>query len=351
MASSVFCLFVLSLALISAQASKSDSLIKSVVENTGDAPLYKESIVDHINSLNAGWTAGFNERVHNLNKKAYKGLLGTFLTPPPNVLPWVKVHKHPKYSNLPASFDARERWSYCPTISEIRDQGHCGSCWAFGAVEALTDRFCVHGNESVSLSTNDLVSCCGFLCGDGCNGGWPYKAWRYFVRKGVVTSNCQPYFDKEGCGHPGCSPVFPTPKCFKGCVDDEVWGTSKHYAQDAYVVGPNQEEIKAELFLNGPVEVDFTVYEDFTYYKTGVYRHVYGGVDGGHAVKLVGWGTTDDGIDYWIIANSWNKSWGEDGFFRILRGVNECGIEADVVAGLPAIQKKRDAEKSDVEVV
>ena len=72
---------------------------------------------------------------------------------------------------------------------------------------------------------------------------------------------CQPYFDAEGCGHPGCSPVYPTPRCFKSCIDDELWGTSKHYAQSAYLVGPNQEEIKTELYLNGPLEVDFTVFE------------------------------------------------------------------------------------------
>lgn len=55
---------------------------------------------------------------------------------------------------------------------------------------------------------------------------------------------------------------------------------------------------------------------------------------GGHAVKIIGWGTDEkSGLDYWLVANSWNDSWGENGFFRILRGVNECGIEAQVVAG------------------
>ena len=92
----------------------------------------------------------------------------------------------------------------------------------------------------------------------------------------------------------------------------------------------------AEVYRNGPVEVAFSVYEDFAHYKSGVYKHVKGDVLGGHAVKLIGWGTTNDGEDYWLLANQWNISWGDDGYFMIRRGTNECGIEEDVVAGLPS---------------
>lgn len=74
------------------------------------------------------------------------------------------------------------------------------------------------------------------------------------------------------------------------------------------------------------------MYADFPTYRKGVYQHVTGQELGGHAVKIVGWGV-EDGKDYWLVANSWNKYWGLDGFFKILRGVNECGIEGDVSAG------------------
>lgn len=84
---------------------------------------------------------------------------------------------------------------------------------------------------------------------------------------------------------------------------------------------------------NGPVEVAFDVYEDFLSYKSGVYSHVSGGSVGGHAVKMIGWGT-ENGSDYWIIANSWNNAWGDNGFFKILRGSDECSIEDSVVAGM-----------------
>ena len=66
---------------------------------------------------------------------------------------------------------------------------------------------------------------------------------------------------------------------------------------------------------------------------SGVYQHKTGGFLGGHAVKILGWGT-ESGKDYWLVANSWNPSWGDKGFFKILRGHNECGIEGEIVAGM-----------------
>ncbi|CAN6469566.1 unnamed protein product [Victoria cruziana] len=92
----------------------------------------------------------------------------------------------------------------------------------------------------------------------------------------------------------------------------------------------------AEVYKNGPVETSFVVYEDFAYYKSGVYKHVSGESIGNHAVKLIGWGTTEEGEDYWLVANSWNSDWGDNGFFKIKRGTNECHFEEDVVAGTPS---------------
>ncbi|XP_016121449.1 cathepsin B-like, partial [Sinocyclocheilus grahami] len=86
-----------------------------------------------------------------------------------------------------------------------------------------------------------------------------------------------------------------------------------------------------ELFKNGPVEAAFTVYEDFLHYKSGVYQHVSGSVLGGHAIKILGWGE-ENSVPYWLAANSWNTDWGDNGFFKILRGEDHCGIESEIVA-------------------
>jgi len=85
------------------------------------------------------------------------------------------------------------------------------------------------------------------------------------------------------------------------------------------------------------VETAFTVYTDFANYVGGIYHHVKGSMEGGHAVRIVGWGV-EKGNKYWKVANSWNPYWGEKGYFRIKRGGSECGIE-DGVAFSPATAK------------
>jgi cathepsin B len=85
---------------------------------------------------------------------------------------------------------------------------------------------------------------------------------------------------------------------------------------------------------NGPVEGALTVYEDFPTYKSGVYQHVHGKALGGHAIRILGWGV-EDGTPYWLIANSWNSDWGDNGYIKILRGKDHCGIESQITAGLP----------------
>lgn len=261
----------------------------------------------------------------------------------------IKYHKI-RSTAIPSSFDARAQWPNCPTIKEIRDQGSCGSCWAFGAVEAISDRICIHsdGNVNAHISAEDLLSCCGFMCGMGCNGGMPDSAWQYWVDSGLVTGGnwnsnegCQPY-QIEACEHhvngsrPPCSGEGKTPKCEKKCIDGypKTYQEDKYHGKTSYGVSKKVEQIQTELLTNGPTEVAFTVYEDFLSYKSGVYKHVTGSPLGGHAVKMIGWGI-ENSQPYWLLANSWNTDWGDNGFFKILRGSDECGIESEVVAGLP----------------
>ncbi|KAM5558547.1 cathepsin B-like protease 2 [Rosa sericea] len=310
---------------------------KPLSQSKLQSPVLQDSIIKEINeNPEAGWQAAMSPRFSNYTVGEFMHLLGVKPIPKKELL-GVPIVSHPKSLKLPNNFDAREAWSQCTTIGRILDQGHCGSCWAFAAVEALSDRFCIQFGKNTSLSVNDLLACCGFMCGSGCDGGIPIYAWRYFVHHGVVTEECDPYFDQTGCSHPGCEPAYPTPKCIRKCVDgNQMWNQAKRYSVSAYRIHSDPHSIMAEIYKNGPVEVAFTVYEDFAYYKSGVYKHITGEVLGGHAVKLIGWGTTNAGEDYWLLANQWNRSWGDDGYFMIKRGTNECGIEEDVVAGLPS---------------
>jgi len=81
------------------------------------------------------------------------------------------------------------------------------------------------------------------------------------------------------------------------------------------------------------METSFNVYSDFMNYKSGIYKHTSGTLEGGHAVKILGWGV-EGGVNYWICANSWGTSWGEKGFFRIAYG--QCGIDSAVYGCTPS---------------
>jgi len=257
---------------------------------------------------------------------------------------------------IPPNFDSREKWPSCASIREIRDQGSCGSCWAFGAVEAMTDRYCIatKGNSQFRYSADNMVACCGILslCGFGCNGGFPSSAWRYWQKHGIVSGGpyasdegCQPY-EIAPCEHhvPGPRPeckMEHTPKCVKQCESsyNVTYSTDLHYGLKVYSITSNVEQIQTEIMKNGPVEGTLNVYEDLLNYKSGVYHHVTGLKLGGHAIKILGWGEDAEsgGTPYWLVANSWNYDWGDKGFFKILRGRGECGIESGISAGIPKV--------------
>jgi cathepsin B len=315
------------------------------------------------------WTAGRNARFEGMTLGEAKTLMGAKQsTDPSTILPF----KAPKVwvEDLPTDFDWREQdiAKKCPSISEIRDQAECGSCWAHGTTSAMTDRICIHsqGADTTHLSANDVTACCGILHGDmGCNGGVPPTVYQYWKNTGVVDggnygdkSGCVSY-QLEPCAHHSASSKFrnctgskPTPKCQKSCIDNGAdFKSSKNYGGDGgYSVCPQGDGTKCvdhmmqDIYQNGPISAQFFVHQSFESYQTGVYHCSNPITDpmlGGHAIKILGWGE-EDGTPYWLVANSWNEDWaGLDGYFKIKRGNNEGQIEDPIinggpVAGMPA---------------
>jgi cathepsin B len=223
---------------------------------------------------------------------------------------------------LPSNFSSLVQWPNC--IHEIRNQGHCGSCWAHAASEVLSDRFCIASNGSVNvvLSPQEMVSCDYFDL--GCNGGILTMSWIYLRFFGIASDTCKPYHSGDG-SVPSC-PWFKSE-----CEDGSSY--KKYNAKNFYYLS-TINAIKENLLSSGPVETGFTVYDDFMNYKSGVYIRQSSNVLGGHAVKIIGWGV-ENGVEYWIVANSWGPTWGETGFFKIAFG--ECGIDGSVIAGDPSL--------------
>jgi len=233
---------------------------------------------------------------------------------------------------LPTSFDARVRWP--KAIHPIRDQGNCGSCWAFGATESIADRFTIFSNGTINhkLSVQQTVSCVDFGL-EGCGGGEPVSAFTYISLFGLPLDSCVPYTsgksgDTGSCLSRCIIPNQPFAPVFQSNLESIRWHDEVSTIAD-------------DIYNNGPVEACFSVYEDFMTFNTStVYSWKTGEYLGGHCIKLLGWGTLN-GEQYWLAANSWGPYWGNiGGYFMIKRGVNECGIEGSVFSATPNLAPK-----------
>ncbi|MBN1423542.1 FG-GAP repeat protein, partial [Candidatus Fermentibacteria bacterium] len=213
------------------------------------------------------------------------------------------IHERGSMDGLPPAWDWRsaEGDNY---VTPIRDQAQCGSCWAFGALACMESRMAIDAfvpDPTVDLSEQYLVSCSPGSCN-----GYSISGTCEFLRtQGTLTEGCMGY---QATDYVPCSSHCP-----HGALE-------LVYVQNWGWIGPNRDAIKTRV-LDGPVYVAFTVYSDFQAYNGGVYEHVWGEEEGGHAVAIVGW---DDDLECWICKNSWGN-WGEDGYFRIKYG--QCMME------------------------
>jgi C1A family cysteine protease len=216
----------------------------------------------------------------------------------------------------PAGFPATHDWRNVAGqnfITPVRDQGGCGSCVAFGTVATIEGTARVRRNNAglaIDLSEAHLFYCHGAAAGRNCgNGWWPDQAMDASRDSGLVDETCFPYT----AGDQACNL----------CT-----GWQNHLTKiTAWHTISSVNDMKAWLATHGPLASCFTVYEDFWYYTSGVYKHQTGAAVGGHCVSVVGY---DDINQYWIVKNSWGTGFGESGFFRI--GYGECGIDGTMWA-------------------
>lgn len=278
-------------------------------------PIRQELVDAANNNRDAGWVAEDVERNMFANRSVaeIKGLMGLHdygkkPLPAEGLLRGGAANGKVVVGDIPQAFDARTEWPKCKR--PIRDQAHCGSCWAFGAAETLTDNLCVLGVLSSSseaaavLSPQDLISCDS--ADHACKGGTLPAAWKYIEANGLEADSSMPYKSGDGSCNNTCVPVCP-----HGFPD-----SSAHRCPVAPTFLSSDQDIQAAIMTVGAVEVGFFVMEDFMNYKSGIYTYQSGMQLGGHAVKVVGWGHEGEKF-YWTVQNSWGPSWGEGGYFRI----------------------------------
>ena len=269
---------------------------------------------------------------YNWSDSELSSLLGAEISKPSNAVPG---NRPPLNSNMPSHFDARDKWTDC--IGPVRDQAHCGSCWAFATAQVFSDRLCL-GDPSfrtnLQLSVQELISCSEE--NDGCRGGVTYYAFQFIQEYGIVSEKCYPYLS----GDDGDSRMD---QChfWKGECELREDRFEKFYCTDVRYIQNDVDSIKWELMMNGPVTASFQTYLDFFAYKEGIYEVKTDVKKERHAVKIIGWGE-EKGVKYWIAANSWGPEWGENGFFRIKLGESE--FESFITFAAPTGYRTRSIE-------
>jgi cathepsin L len=214
----------------------------------------------------------------------------------------------PENLNLPKAMDWRTKGAVTP----IKDQGHCGSCWSFSATGALEGQHFRKTGKLVSLSEQNLVDCSGKYGNNGCNGGLMDNAFQYIKENGGIdTEESYPYDGlDEACKY----------------SKQDIGATDKGFVDIPQ--GDEQAMLKA-LASVGPISVAIDAsHESFQFYSNGVYDEPQCSAEElDHGVLLVGYGTEEDGTDYWLVKNSWGTSWGDAGYIKMSRNKdNQCGI-------------------------
>ncbi|KAG7279975.1 hypothetical protein CRUP_025227 [Coryphaenoides rupestris] len=209
-------------------------------------------------------------------------------------------------SALPSSLDWRKKG----LVTGVKNQGSCGSCWAFSAVGALEGQLKKTTGTLVSLSPQNLMDCSMRFGNQGCNGGYIANAFLYVMKNhGIDSDAAYPYMGRSGpCKY---SPKFKVASC------------------SGYGFLPMGDEValKHALATIGPISVAIDAARPkFLFYHHGVYRDHTCTHRVNHGVLAVGYGT-DHGHDYWLVKNSWGVHYGERGYIKMARNrLNQCGI-------------------------
>lgn len=218
--------------------------------------------------------------------------------------------------NSPTSID----WTTKGVVNSVRDQGQCGSCWAFATTANAESVWAISSGKLLDLSEEFLVDCAtgiGYF-NMGCNGGQPDSALKYMINNGQCTEASYPYTSGVTKTAGPCEKCTSAGVKFSSCSD---------------VLSKDQVALKSAVAKQPVVIAIEADTRYFQSYSSGILDSTSCGTTLDHAVEIVGYGT-ENGVDYWKVRNSWGENWGEKGYFRLKKtsstnDIGICGLAAE----------------------
>jgi len=266
--------------------------------------LQNKRLVQEFNRGDRTFKVALNKFSH-YTQAEYKAILG-------NKVNFEKRASKPSNVKAPESFD----WRTKNVVNPIKDQGQCGSCWAFSAVQAQESQYAITYGTLYSLSEQNIVDCVTSCY--GCNGGWSSKAYDYVIeyQDGLfMLEDDYPYTAQTGT-----------------CKFDKSKGVAKIQSYISIAEG-SETDLAEKVASKGVASIAIDASNwSFQLYSTGIYDEPQcSSYDLDHAVGCVGYGS-ENGINYWIVRNSWGTSWGEEGYIRMVKDKNnQCGEASEAI--------------------
>jgi len=268
----------------------------------------EDKIAHHNAVVNASYALGHNEFSDLTPDEFYSTYLG--FNAAAHKAPSDGYHQAKPVRDLPSAID----WVSKGAVTQIKNQGLCGSCWSFSTTGSIEGAYQIASGKLVSLSEEALVQC-DTSKDMGCQGGLMDNAFAFVEKNGLPTEASYPYISGTGIRGLCNSTKLHAPAVHITGFKDVPQG-DEDALQSAAAIGPVSIAIEADKSA-------------FQLYKSGVLDSPFCGTNLDHGVLLVGYGTQSGVLgkkDYWKVKNSWGQTWGEDGYIRMVRGKNMCGV-------------------------
>ncbi|OIT34043.1 PREDICTED: cysteine proteinase RD21A-like [Nicotiana attenuata] len=289
-------------------------------------------IKEHNNSKNRTYELGLN-RFADLTNEEYRAMfLGTRSDARRRLVKSKNAsHRYVFRANehLPESVDWRKKGAVAP----IKDQGSCGSCWAFSTVAAVEGINQIVTGEMITLSEQELVDC-DRIYNEGCDGGLMDYAFEFIISNGGIDTDT--HYPYKGIDY----------------TCDLVRKNAKVVSIDGYEDVPANEKSLQKAVAHQPVSVAIDASSRaFQLYSSGIFSGECG-TELDHGVVVVGYGS-ENGVDYWIVRNSWGSNWGEDGYIKMERNVKDtysgkCGIAMEASYPIKNARNKNTVGEEDI---